>query len=291
MEPSIEILPFNIQMLIMQFKPRLILYKNVDKLTAHLRHKYCRQCGEYIDVPLEVPALHAHFRDFRYKYREYKYLITDAYVNLNMTKPLSTSMLYDAYKDMNYDIKTGQRIVYRKRGPQYFYNFKRLITLYDRRKCDLMINTGDMNIFTNPDCYVSALFEDEYMRDDIKNYWQILSPTRSILMDQDPTQLIHNNIVATIRQNIRMFDFFLTHLIQHFQTLVSLIYENPEYYILVIQDRIHSRRWINILEHEPVWIRYFIEDNIQLLFKKYRAWVLDWYSRNEKDLKPLLHFE
>lgn len=143
----IDELPFLIQRHIMEYRPRLPYFPKKEIILGHLNKKYCKTCGEYIDMPYykHRPAP-IHLHQGRKKYTQARFISISPTTDEIMPYNTSARKKRVSHKYAFHNA----RIIFRVRQPRFFYNMRCVLRPASGRMI-LMENTAVMNIFCNPD--------------------------------------------------------------------------------------------------------------------------------------------
>jgi len=222
-------LPFVIERMIMDYTPFLTVPPHFKWIRTHLDKKYCHVCGEYIDVdhhtyPDEDP-IHIHYKHYRHRYESKKwiYYYDRPVIFLHFWKLRGNSMSYIMYERLmgsrHMQLEGDLRFVYRQRGVRYFHNMKRMIDGQSNRP-SRRVNTLDMNIYWNPDSYLT----DEDMMISYR-----YSESKVVLFEDVSSRFHKDNIKKMIRRllqiNMNYLYLFTTYLHEEPCLLTELLDE------------------------------------------------------------------
>lgn len=257
METILERLPFVLQKEIMEYAPRLEIFPNTKLLRKHFEKKYCKECGEYIDLyhhRQRKPPQHFHYKKkkFKYEFRSWIYRYEKLCFYLHFWKHKKThSLPYNVYTsllnqtDLNLSIEKKYRIVYRQKSIRFFYDLRDLIT--NKTNClTVKINTIDMNIYTNPDIFLKEFGDYETI--------PALSYSKIVLFENVGSSF-HKQQISKIISNIlkhrfSYFNMFSDYLENNQECLFQVIEDNFESFFYFITHFTISDNLLNILLHK-----------------------------------------
>lgn len=298
MDPNIESLPFFIQKSIMAYRPRLPYLPNKKIIQRHLNIRYCKRCGEYIDLcmhPLAKPPVHCHGGRQKYN-KPLRYGCFYPHKILNMTQVFNHVISVQIYEDiLNFDIKAFDKLVYRIKGNRYFYNMKKVLHKKSFTMTKMMTIPNiffETEIYTVPDfCaknkqysekllhHTSTLYTDfiEYTDFQSVKHWYNVYKILERFVFHNPYFI--GDYKTEFIKNIHLIELAL---IDHPKSTMKMLLDFP-----MAPDNIFKR----ILEIDYTLLEYIPLTQLSILYARNNEWFHDLYMHNLPRIKEYIYFE
>lgn len=291
MDPDIDLLPFELQRIILDYRPRFVLPKNMFRISNHLKKKYCETCGEYINYPIRFtnrPPRHVHgnLKRIRYKEKSITYETFCPLLKLGLEKKKSNffRMTTKKFRELKrFDIEIPIFLIAaRKNYVQHFYNFRRLINGKSMFIIP-MIDVSSFNIFENPDCFLT---NDLGQKFDIQQVeWNRIIMNIPPTFDVPSSHSHIKNIEKIFGMFVTIFPEIIPHLtsvfIQFPCVLDICLNLQPEF--LVKSLTVFTPMWVfqRILKHKIHLIKYISDRLLTKIFRRDKKFFIDLYQQYE----------
>jgi hypothetical protein len=288
----IENLPFDIQMKILSYKPRLskINASKMLKLIQHFEKRYCKICGEYIDYPIknnDYTPKHLHTRNFLKYSKKYNFHIINpiphiSFQKFNKINCVSVSC-YNIllYRNSNQYLKLVMRI----NSPLYFFNFKRMLNSNRKIKLLQFINLYCLNIFMNQHSYLIEDFEKNYKLNNVHHYNRI--QTDYCIYDKLSYLFSLKSIFYNISlYNTEYIDLYINEYNYDFEILKYFLLYNPKKTInyLLNHQKTFLPVFLDIIDFDHTMIEYIPEKILKKLYNYHSRFFINIYDeRNDCD--------
>lgn len=298
MDPNIDTLPFFLQHNIMAYRPRLPYLPNKKIILKHLNIRYCKRCGEYIDIffhPHNKPPVHCHGGRQKYN-KPFRYGCFYPYLILNMKQVLNEVISVSLFENViDIDIELFDKLVYRIKGNRYFYNMTKVL----RKKSFNMTRMMTIpNIFSETEIYTVPEFcskNKQYSETLLYNTSTLYTDFIEYTAYRSPAH--YNNIYKILKEILFRNPSFIysyknefiknIHLLELIikdcpKTVMEMLYEDP-----MVPDDVFKR----IIQVDYALLEYIPITQLSLLYSRNSEWFHDLYNRNLPDIKEYIYFD
>jgi len=287
-------LPFSVVLYALDFKPRFIMTPQIKRVVEHLGLRYCKRCGEYIDIECRGKPKklfrHLHFPQRKFSSKKYRYDIIYPHFFTHLTENNQNHVSAHQYKMLLQEERQliQVQMVVRIRSPKHYYNFSKLLRETSRRIIP-MFNVRDYNMFSNPQCFTVR----QFMR---------LNPTLNPKNMQHSEHIQSINIFPCTIMNVshqfrisnilvEMMSIYLPHdwlfyyhgfLIDHPKILWTLIknFRTDTINVLLKEWNTPSSLWIYLIERDVSIIEDISERKLKSLYGEYRSFFHSLFKKH-----------
>jgi hypothetical protein len=262
LEPCLDSLPFPIILHILSFNPRLKKIPKYYIIRKHLNKKYCKFCGEYIEIfHHKFYARHFHFKFqklFRYSNQDLYKIVTANPLHFIFTIKNDISYeTYTTFESVSFNIK----LVYKKKHLNYFYNFQDVLK-NEKDTLNTMVNLIDLNIFKNRDIYFIHDFSFLFPTFQLDFYQNLFLPS----MNQHFS--LEHQIIQILEFKYECFTYIypIFYLDRFKKVLLDYLIQNKN---KRIGFNLPLYFYFNLIEYNYLFIEYICFDIIQKCLKHY----------------------
>jgi len=286
LSPNVDRLPFFLIQKILDYQPRLKKIPNYNIIRYHLQKKYCKVCGEYIDIESKkYSPRHIHLKyQLHYKYNKFDTYYIDYANPIHLFFFFRNEIEYSEYELLKKK-KYMFKIIYKKKHINLFYSLRNILQ-NKHHKAVLQMNLIDLNLFKNREFF----FEKDFLylfpylnKSDIKyNKMIFLKKSTNIFS-------LEHQVFETLNHNFEFFIFiYKIFYIDTYKDLLLYFLQNSNHQFDIKFNTIPSYFYISLLEYNYLFFEYCSDIILQKCILLYPSRMITLIS---KDIHYLFYID